>query len=54
MFYNAESFNQLLNNWNTNNIKIMCTMFYNAKHFNKDNCKDWDLTNIIINSCMFK
>ena len=29
-------------------------MFYNATSFNKDNCKDWDLTNIKDKCYIFK
>ena len=46
MFYNATSFNQSLNNLNINNVTNMYGMFYHTNSFNKDNCKDWDLTNI--------
>ena len=53
MFRNAKNFNKPLNNWNINNVKNMEMMFYNANNFNRDNCKDWELINVLFKNDMF-
>lgn len=38
MFYNAKSFNQPLNNWDTSNVTNICCMFYDTRRFNQPLC----------------
>ena len=52
MFYEAESFNQPIGNWNFNNIINMSHMFERAKAFNQDLSK-WKLKSKVNNRYMF-
>ena len=52
MFWNAEKFNQPLNEWKMSSVTKCFTMFMNAKAFNQPLDK-WDLSNAIDMSHMF-
>ena len=52
MFWNAEKFNQPLNEWNMSSVTKCYTMFNGAKAFNQPLDK-WDLSNAIDMSHMF-
>jgi surface protein len=45
MFYNATSFNQNINGWNTSKVTNMSEMFYAAKKFNQD-ISNWDVSHV--------
>ena len=45
MFNKAESFNQYLNNWNTENVTNMSCMFYSAESFNQP-LNNWNTENV--------
>ena len=45
MFYDAESFNQPLNDWNVSKVEIMEGMFADAHSFNQP-LNNWDVSNV--------
>lgn len=45
MFWDANAFNQPLNNWNTSSVINMESMFFHADIFNQ-NINDWDVSNV--------
>lgn len=53
MFFNAESFNQPLDNWDTSNVTNMQFTFLGANAFNQD-LGNWDTSNITDMTFMFK
>ena len=36
MFYNADSFNKPIGNWNTSNVSTLASMFFSSLNFNQD------------------
>ena len=52
MFWNAESFNQPLNNWNVSNVTNMKFMFWGAESFNQPLDK-WNVSNVTNMKWMF-
>ncbi|MCK5450103.1 BspA family leucine-rich repeat surface protein, partial [Candidatus Pacearchaeota archaeon] len=52
MFYDADAFNQSLNNWNTSSVTTMGFMFNGAKAFN-GNISNWDTSSITAMGYMF-
>ena len=52
MFYNSESFNQNLNDWDVSNVTNMQYMFSQATSFNGD-LSSWDVSNATDMSVMF-
>lgn len=45
MFYNASSFNQIINNWDVKRVTNMSHMFYNATSFNQP-LNNWNISNV--------
>ncbi|TQD40516.1 BspA family leucine-rich repeat surface protein [Haloflavibacter putidus] len=52
MFYNAESLNQSLNNWDVSNVTNMNGMFYGTTTFNQS-LNNWDVSNVTNMGGMF-
>ena len=52
MFYNAESFNQPIGNWEFPNVISMSYMFYDAKSFNQP-IGNWEFPNVTNMNSMF-
>ena len=55
MFYDAESFNGDMSNWNVSNVTTMTGMFNNASNFNSD-ISNWNISSLVSNgtASMFK
>ena len=53
MFYNCESFNSDLSNWNVSKVGNMEYMFYNCYNFNSD-LSNWNVKGYITFRSMFK
>ena len=52
MFYEAESFNEPLNNWNVSKVKCMAAMFRGAGFFNQP-LDNWNVSNVTDMEAMF-
>lgn len=52
LFYNENSFNQNIENWDVSNVTTMYAMFWNAASFN-NSIKYWDVSNVAVFRNMF-
>ena len=52
MFYECESFNQDISNWDVSNVENMSNMFYECESFNQD-ISNWDVSNVTDMRYMF-
>ena len=52
MFFNANSFNQNINNWDVSNVTNMSFMFYDTNSFNQP-LNNWDVSNVTDMNTMF-
>ena len=52
LFYNNQTFNGNISNWDVSSVTDMDYMFNNASNFNQD-ISDWDVSNVVYMTAMF-